>query len=105
MGLIDGKVVLVTGAGGGMGRAGAEIFAREGARHVYVVDLKVDGGEETVELVRKQGGDGTFVAADVTAGRRVVDGVDGWHRGEGGVRPRRRAALQAGEQDGYRVGS
>ena len=66
MGLVDGKVAVVTGAGGGMGRAGAEIFAREGARHVYVVDLKVDGGQETAELARKQGGEATFVEADVT---------------------------------------
>src|SRR5258708_5400872 len=66
MGVVDGKVVLVTGAGGGMGRAGAEIFGREGARHVYVIDLKVDGGEETAALVRKTGAGATFVEADVT---------------------------------------
>lgn len=43
-GLLDGKVVMITGAGGGMGQAGAAIAGREGARHVYVVDLKADGG-------------------------------------------------------------
>src|SRR5690349_17523155 len=76
MGMVDGKVALVTGAGGGMGRAGAEIFAREGARHVYVVDLKVDGGEETVELARKHGGDATFVEADVTDEDTVAALID-----------------------------
>jgi NAD(P)-dependent dehydrogenase (short-subunit alcohol dehydrogenase family) len=66
MGVVDGKVVLVTGAGGGMGRAGAEIFAREGAAHVYVVDVNDDGGAETVERVERGGGAATFVHADVT---------------------------------------
>jgi len=66
MGVVEGKVVLVTGAGGGMGRAGAVLFSQEGARHVYVVDLKVDGGNETVDLVRQAGGAATFVEADVT---------------------------------------
>ena len=38
-GSAEGKVVLVTGAASGMGRAGARIFAREGATHVYVADI------------------------------------------------------------------
>jgi NAD(P)-dependent dehydrogenase (short-subunit alcohol dehydrogenase family) len=66
MGVVDGKVVLVTGAGGGMGRAGAEIFAREGAAHVYVVDVNDDGGAETVDRVARGGGSATFVHVDVT---------------------------------------
>ena len=57
--LATGKVALVTGAGGGMGRAGAEIFAREGAKHVYVVDLKEDGGRETVVNIERAGGEAT----------------------------------------------
>ncbi len=64
--LAAGKVVLVTGAGGGMGRAGAEIFAREGAKHVYVVDVKEDGGNETVANIERAGGAATFVRVDVT---------------------------------------
>lgn len=64
--LAAGKVALVTGAGGGMGRAGAEIFAREGAKHVYVVDLKEDGGNETVANIARAGGSATYVKVDVT---------------------------------------
>jgi NAD(P)-dependent dehydrogenase (short-subunit alcohol dehydrogenase family) len=64
VGLLDGKVALVTGSGRGLGRACAQIFAREGAK-VVVVDLNRENGEETVNLVRKAGSDGIFVAADV----------------------------------------
>lgn len=71
--LATGKVALVTGAGGGMGRAGAEIFAREGAKHVYVVDVKDDGGQETVDNIARAGGSATFVHVDVTDEDAVAD--------------------------------
>lgn len=70
--LAKGKIALVTGAGGGMGRAGAEIFAREGAKHVYVVDLKEDGGRETVANITGAGGAATFVKVDVTDEAQVA---------------------------------
>ena len=66
MGLVDGKVVLVTGAASGMGRSGAELFAGEGARHVYVADVDQAGGEETAALARKAGAGATFVPVDVS---------------------------------------
>ena len=66
MGLVDGKVALVTGAASGMGREGARVFAREGAAHVYVVDLNVDGGNETVEIAKEHGAPATFLRVDVT---------------------------------------
>jgi len=64
MGLLDGKVGLVTGAGAGIGRATALVFAREGAR-VAVVDRDVAAGRETVDLVEAAGGEACFVEADV----------------------------------------
>ena len=64
---MDGKVALVTGAAAGIGRAGALAFAREGAR-VVVSDVGVEGGQETVVMVRAAGGDATFVRADVSVG-------------------------------------
>jgi NAD(P)-dependent dehydrogenase (short-subunit alcohol dehydrogenase family) len=83
-GLAEGKVALVTGAGGGIGRATAELFAREGARGVLVVDLKDDGGEETVERIRKDGGDARYLRADVTDESQVElvvrTAVDTWGR-------------------------
>ena len=65
MGELDGKVALVTGAAQGLGRASARIFAQEGAR-VVVVDIKQEGGEETVKLIKDAGRDATFVKADVS---------------------------------------
>ena len=52
MGLVDDKIVMITGAGSGMGRAGAVLMACEGAAHVYVIDVNDAGGTGTVDLVR-----------------------------------------------------
>ena len=59
------RVVVVTGAGAGIGRADALMFAREGAS-VAVLDIGEEGGQETVELVQKEGAEATFVRCDVT---------------------------------------
>ena len=60
-----GKVALITGGGGGIGRASAIGFAGRGAK-VVVVDLDATSGEASAELVRQRGGDARFVRADVT---------------------------------------
>lgn len=65
MGTLDGKVALVTGAASGLGRASAQIFAREGAR-VVIVDIQREMGQETVSLIKDAGGEAIFVAADVS---------------------------------------
>lgn len=66
MGLVSGKAALVTGSGAGIGRAAALRFAAEGAR-VVVSDVDVEGGEETVAMIERQGGEAVFVKADVSA--------------------------------------
>lgn len=53
---LKGKVALITGTGGGQGRAAAILFAKEGAK-VVGCDMKVEGNEETIELVRQAGGE------------------------------------------------
>ncbi len=59
------KVALITGAGSGIGRESALLFAREGAK-VVVVDVDDEAGEETVRLIREGGGDAAYVHADVS---------------------------------------
>lgn len=65
MGLVDGKVALVTGAGSGIGRAAALVFAKEGAK-VIVSDIMVESGEETVKMIKDADGEAFFIKADVS---------------------------------------
>jgi len=59
------NVALITGAGNGIGRATALAFSK-GAAKVVVVDRDAAAGEATAGIIRQQGGDARFVAADVT---------------------------------------
>lgn len=61
--LLQNKVTVVSGAGSGIGRAVAEVYAREGAR-VVIADINPEHGEETVSIIKKSGGDAFFVKAD-----------------------------------------
>ena len=62
---LDGKVTIITGAGGGMGRVAAQRFAAEGAK-VVVAEFSEAAGEETAEQVRAAGGDASYVRVDVS---------------------------------------
>lgn len=61
----EGKVAIVTGGSGGIGRASALAFARRGAK-VVVSDILVDEGKETLQMIERGGGEGTFVKTDVS---------------------------------------
>lgn len=67
---LEGKVALVTGAGGGIGRAAAEAFARSGAS-VMVSDVNEAGCAETVVLIEAMGGKAAFVRCDVSKADEV----------------------------------
>ncbi len=73
--VLAGKTAVITGASSGIGRAIATRFAVEGA-FVVVADVTVDaieGGEPTVELIRRAGGEAVFEAVDVSR----WDDIDG----------------------------
>ncbi|MEZ4870238.1 MAG: glucose 1-dehydrogenase [Caldilineaceae bacterium] len=61
---LENKVALITGAGSGIGRESALLFAQEGAA-IVVVDVNDTGGAETVAMVAQQGGQATYVHADI----------------------------------------
>lgn len=68
---LAGKIALITGAGNGMGRAAALLFASEGAR-VVVADAVEAGGTATVDAVKAAGGDAAFVQVDVSDEAQVA---------------------------------
>jgi NAD(P)-dependent dehydrogenase (short-subunit alcohol dehydrogenase family) len=65
MGMLDGKVAIVTGSASGIGRASAQAFADAGAK-VVVADIDAAGADETAQRIRKDGGDALAVQVDVT---------------------------------------
>src|SRR5258708_9545017 len=74
MGKLDGKVAFISGSGSGIGRAGATLFAREGAK-VVVADISREGGERTAAMVHDLGGDATYIQTDVTQPESVAQAI------------------------------
>jgi NAD(P)-dependent dehydrogenase (short-subunit alcohol dehydrogenase family) len=66
MGILDGKSIIVTGAGGGIGRATCSVLAAAGAKLV-VSDIAKANGEETARIVRDTGGEAVFLEADLAS--------------------------------------
>ena len=62
---LQDKVAIITGAGGGMGRTAALMFAGQGAK-VVAAEFSEEAGEETERLVREAGGDASFIKVDVS---------------------------------------
>jgi NAD(P)-dependent dehydrogenase (short-subunit alcohol dehydrogenase family) len=62
---LQNKIAIITGAGSGIGRSIALAFVKEGAK-VVVSDWSEEGGEETVEQIRKINGEAVFVKTDVS---------------------------------------
>ena len=62
---LEGKVALITGGAGGIGRETALAFAAEGAG-ILVVDVNSEAGGETVSLVKEAGGEALYQDADVS---------------------------------------
>lgn len=71
MGIVSGKVAIVTGAAAGIGRAVALKFAAEGAK-VIVSDVEEEGGEATASAIRSGGAEAVFIRADVAKAADVT---------------------------------
>ena len=69
-GILDGKVALVTGGGGGIGRATALAMVREGAR-VAVADFDAAAARDTVAQINAAGGQAITLTGDVTSAEAV----------------------------------
>ena len=72
VGRLQGKVAIITGGSSGLGRVGAELFAREGAQ---IVIADVVDGDEVVDAIDAAGGEATFVSCDVSDGGSVEAAV------------------------------
>jgi NAD(P)-dependent dehydrogenase (short-subunit alcohol dehydrogenase family) len=66
---------LITGAGSGIGRATARLFAKEGAT-IVALDFSDEGGRETVEAIGREGGDAFFVHADVGQKQDIESAIE-----------------------------
>ncbi|WP_345949334.1 SDR family oxidoreductase [Mucilaginibacter sp. PAMB04274] len=75
MNKLDNKVAVITGAAAGMGKAIAQLFAREGAK-VVISDIHFDGLQKVVEAIQKQGGNAIAVTGDVSDQQHIQELID-----------------------------
>lgn len=76
--ILKDKIAIVTGAGSGIGRAGAAIMAREGAT-VIVLDRNGEAGHETAEMIRAAGGKAEAHSVDVTDDEALTGAIHAVH--------------------------
>lgn len=81
---MTGKVTLITGAGGGIGGAIADVFAKAGAK-VYVADLELEDAKAKVATIRVAGFSAEAVRLDVTDKNNINDVVDRIEKQEGRI--------------------
>ncbi len=62
---LSNRVALITGSGSGIGRASAILFSQEGAK-ICVVDIDIEAGNQTVEIIKEKGGQAICIKADVS---------------------------------------
>jgi len=74
MGRLEGKVAFITGAGSGIARAAARLFAAEGAR-IAIAELKPELGRASEAAVLDAGGDAVFIETDVTKEESVRSAI------------------------------
>jgi 3-oxoacyl-[acyl-carrier protein] reductase len=82
---LDDKVAVVTGAGTGMGRAIAELFARRGAKVVVNYSSSRDAAEEVVAAIQKEGGTAIAIGADVSKNVQAIELMDATEREYGRI--------------------
>lgn len=84
--MLDGKIIIVTGGGSGIGRTSSEVFARNGA-NVIIADMDENGGNETVETICAAGGEARFrrcnVADEADVAAMVAFAVESYGRLDG----------------------
>src|SRR5712691_7009768 len=68
---LQDKIAIVTGAGHGIGRAIAELYAAEGAE-VIMCSMNIEAGESVAAAIRKAGGTATFIQCDVSEPDQVA---------------------------------
>lgn len=72
---LENKVVLITGAGSGLGRESAQLFVDEGAK-VALIDIDGERNQGTLDLVKERGGDAIAITADVADKAAITAAVD-----------------------------
>ncbi|MGE0231223.1 MAG: SDR family NAD(P)-dependent oxidoreductase [Flavobacteriaceae bacterium] len=84
MGRLTGKRTVITGAGTGIGRCAAELFAREGAQ-VAILEIDADSGKAAADAIGNAGGSAIFIPTDVTDGDSVRAAIDETRRAFGRI--------------------